>query len=73
MKIRFRRQFKYMVDNATELTIERGEYEVPRQVSKDVANLAIQFGAAVVIPDAPKKVAKKKAPENKVLEVEEDK
>ena len=69
MKIKLKRKFKYTFDNRSFHEILPGEYEVPRQVDKDAAELALSFGAAVIIPES--KVVKKrpkfskKAPENK--------
>lgn len=77
MKIRVKRNFKYTFDNIKEHELLPGEYETGRQIGRAVADLAIQFGAAVIVPE-PKKEEKKpkttkKAPENKKLEVKESK
>ena len=73
MKIYFKRVFKYTLDNRTVQKVLPGEYETPRQVSKEVADLAISLGQAVLRPEpkvVPKKrKSRKKAPENKALGV----
>ena len=77
MLIKLKRTFKYTFDNRAFFEILPGTYEVPRQVDKDAANLALEMGAAVIVPKA--KVAKKKpkftkkAPENKVRKAKETK
>ena len=77
MKIYFKRKFKYMWDTITVHAILPGTYEVPRQVDEAAAKLALEFGAAVIVPEpkAVKKKAKftKKAPENKVMKVKRTK
>ena len=78
MKIYLKRAFKYTLDNRNVHKVLPGTYEVPRQVDKEVAKLALELGQAVIVPE-PKVVAKKKpkvvkkAPENKVLKVKESK
>lgn len=77
MKIKLKRKFKYTFDNVTVHEILPGEYEVGRQVDQKSATLALEFGAAVIVPE-PKKEEKppkfsKKAPENKVLKGKETK
>ena len=78
MKISIKRTFKYTMDDSRSFhKILPGTYEVPRQVEKDVAKLAIELGQAVIVPE-PKTVPKKpkltkKAPENKVLKVKRTK
>jgi len=77
MKIRVKRSFKYTFDQVNTHELLPGEYEVGRQVDKDAAMLAIQFCAAVIIPESEKvkekPVFSKKAPENKVKKVKETK
>lgn len=73
MKIKLRRKFKYTFDNRAFHEILPGTYEVPRQVDKDAAHLALQHGAAVIIPEPKKQKFTKKAPENKVLKVKRTK
>ena len=74
MKIRIKRTVKYTLDGATVHQVLPGEYEVPRQVDKEAADLMLTMGHAVIIPE-PKKKPKftKKAPENKVLKVKRTK
>ena len=69
MKIRIRRAFKYMLDSVTTHTLQPGTYNVPKDVSEDVALLAIQFGAAVRVNQPFKKVA----PENKAVKADKTK
>lgn len=72
MKIKVTRPFTYTWDHDKDHTLQPGEYEVPRNVSKRTAELAIQFGAAVIVPTK-KTRARKKAPENKAAKVKETK
>ena len=69
MKIKVRKRFKYTWDNVTVHELMPGEYEVPRNVDKEAAELALAFGAAVIMP----KTVKKKAPENKARKAKETK
>ena len=79
MKVFFKKRFKYTLDNRNFHEVLPGLYEVPRQVSQEVAELAISlWGSAVIVPtEKPKPLQRKKkrkqAPENKVLKVTEDK
>jgi hypothetical protein len=77
MKIFVQRKVKYTLDNRTVEEVLPGEYEVPRQIDKEAANLMLTMGKAVIIPEAkvaPKKPKlTKKAPENKVLKAKESK
>ena len=78
MKIKVKRKFKYTWDNRMTHVLLPGEYDVPRNVDKDAAELALTFGAAVIIPEkivrpVKKKPVKKKAPENKAVKVKEAK
>jgi len=75
MKIYLKRIFKYTFDNRSFHEILSGTYEVPRQVDKDAAHLALEMGAAVIVPEVVKKQSKftKKAPENKVTRAKESK
>ena len=67
MRIFLKYKFKYILDNRNVQELAAGEYEVPRQVSKEVADLALGLGQAVIVPTVKKKrVVKKEAPENKV-------
>ncbi len=72
MKIRVTRAFTYTWDHLKDHTLAPGEYEVPRNVSERTAMLAIEFGAAVIVPTVTKPV-RKKAPENKLAKVKEAK
>ena len=69
MKIKVRRKFKYTFDNITTHELLPGDYEVPRQIDKAAAKLALSFGAAIIIPEPKKPKVTKKAPENKVMKV----
>jgi hypothetical protein len=77
MKIYLKRVFKYTLDGRTVHKVLPGTYDVPLQVEKEVAKLALELGQAVIVPE--QKVAKKapklakKAPENKVLKAKESK
>lgn len=74
MKIKLKRKFKYTFDNRTVHEILPGVYEVPRQVDKEAAHLALEHGAAIIIPEPKKKPTfTKKAPENKVMKAKESK
>lgn len=64
MKIQVKKVFKYTFDSVTTHTLTPGFYDVPAEVDKEAANLAISFGAAVRVIEKP---AEKKAPENKVV------
>lgn len=66
MKIQVRRLFSYTFDNIKTHTLEPGI----RDVSKEVADLAISFRAASRYVEP---VAKKAAPENKVIAAPENK
>jgi len=66
MKVRVKHVFKYTWDNETTQTLERGDYDVPRDLEQRTALLAIQFGAAV-------RINEKVAPENKVVTAPETK
>lgn len=72
MKIKLRKTFRYTFDNVVvhELTIGN-EYEVPKDISKEAATLALEFGAAVIVPKP--KLAAKKAPEDKKVKAKETK
>ena len=72
MRIRVKRQFTYTLDHVKDLALMPGEYEVPRNVSKEVAELAISFGAAVIIPQMGF-IPRKRAPKNKMAMPPENK
>jgi hypothetical protein len=74
MKICIKRTVKYTLDNRTVEEVLPGEYEVPRQIDKEVATLMLSMGKAVIVPTATKQPKfKKKAPENKVLKAKRTK
>ena len=73
MRIYFKRVFKYTLDNRTVHKIEPGTYEVPRQVSKEIADLAISLTQATIVPTPKKKKVVKKAPENKAVKAKRTK
>ena len=66
MKINIRRRFTYQVDSRTTEIICPGVYDVPGQITKELADKIIKWGRAHW-------VAEKKAPENKVAKVAENK
>lgn len=72
MKIRVTREWKRQISNSRVRTIKPGVYKVPDEVSEDDATRIMQMHAGALIPEKPKKVVKK-APENKVSAVPEDK
>ena len=51
MKIRIKRTVKYTLDGATVHQVLPGEYEVPRQVDKEAADLMLTMGNAVIVPE----------------------
>jgi len=67
MKIQVKREFRYEVGGFTK-TLKAGLYSVPKDVNESTARLAIEFGAAVIVP-----MFTKIAPENKISEVPESK
>jgi len=71
MKIRIKRVFRYQVSATNIRELQPGVYDVGGDISKHVAEIALNFGKAELVVEtvAPKKVA----PENKVVEVTEDK
>ncbi len=72
MKIRVTREWKRQISNTKVRTIKPGLYKVPGEVSEDDAARIVAMHAGAMINEAPKKV-KKKAPENKVSAVPENK
>ncbi len=72
MKIKIKRLFRYQKTATKVAEIKPGVYDVGRDISQHVADLALRFGKAEVVVEAPKPV-EKKAPENKVVEVAENK
>ena len=67
MKIHVKREFRFEVGGFTK-TLKAGVYSVPKDVAESTARLAIEFGAAVVVP-----IFTKIAPENKLSAVPEAK
>ena len=67
MKIKIKQIFRYQVSATKVRELQPGVYSVPGDISKDVAQKALKFGKAEIL------AAEKKAPENKVVEVTEDK
>ena len=66
MKIKVRKAFRYQVDARKEAELAPGIYEVPGEISGELANKVLRFGKANV-------VVEKKAPENKVVSIAESK
>ena len=66
MKIKVKKPFRYQVDARKEAEIAPGIYEVPGEISGELARKILHFGKAEV-------VVEKKAPENKVVEIAESK
>lgn len=62
MKIRLRKPFTYQVSATETATLEKGDHTV----DEVLAGKAVRFGGAVIL-------GKKKAPENKVVKVAENK
>ncbi len=81
MRIKIKRLFRYQVSATKTGQVLPGEYDVPKDVSFDVAAMAMKFGGAKIVPDEPapekvvpeKVVPEKTAPENKVVETPENK
>lgn len=77
LKIYFKYKFKYCWDTQKVYEVAPGTYEVPKELEKRVATLALELGQAIIVPEAKKpvkkKVLRKKAPENKVLKVKRTK
>jgi hypothetical protein len=62
MKIKVKRVFRYQIDSRKEGVIEPGVHDLPEELALKV----LRFGKA-------EKVVEKKAPENKVVKVSENK
>jgi len=69
MKIIVKRKFKYQNDARVVQVLEKGVYEVGKDVSKYVADMAITYRHAYFYVDP----VVKKAPEKKVVEAPENK
>ena len=65
MKIKVKQLFRYQVGAKT-LEIQPGIYSVPGDISKELAGKIAKFGSSAI-------VIEKKAPENKVVKVAENK
>ena len=72
MKLQVTREWKRQISNTKVRTIKPGVYKVPDEVSEDDATRIVQMHAGAMIAEKPKKV-EKKAPENKVSGVPENK
>ena len=68
MKVRIKRTFKYM-DGTKEKMLKAGIYDLDERV----AGLALRWGKAELLVEEKRPVVEKKAPENKVAEVPENK
>ncbi len=66
MKIKIKRLFRYKESPTKVGELQPGVYDVGRDISEHVAQLALRFGKSEILLE-------KKAPENKVVEVTENK
>ncbi len=66
MKIRITSNFTVQVDARTVTTYPHGEYSIPKDIPKDHAEKAVRLGSGRYIQE-------KKAPENKLADVPENK
>jgi hypothetical protein len=66
VKLKIRRKFCYQASATEVKELQPGVYEVPGEISEDLARKVLRFGTAEV-------VAEKKAPENKVVTAPENK
>ncbi len=66
MKIQVTRKFRYQATNIKLGILPPGIYRVPEDISKELADKALRYGNA-------KLLVEKKAPENKVVRVSENK
>ncbi len=75
MKIKTKRSFRYQVSATKVKELQPGTYEVGVDISQNLADSAMRFfGAEVVVePVVVEPVVEKVAPENKVVEVAENK
>jgi len=69
MKIRIKRLFRYQATPQKVKEIKPGDYDVPGEISEEMARKILRFGKAEWITDQVVKVA----PENKVVETAENK
>ena len=70
MKIKIKRLFRYKAAPTKIRELNPGVYDVGRDITEHVAQLALRFGKAEIVIEVP---VKKVAPENKVVEVAENK
>jgi hypothetical protein len=74
MKLQVTRIWRRQISNTKVRTIKPGVYRVPDEVSEDDAMRIVQMHAGSFVAEpAKKKMAAKKAPENKVVESPENK
>ena len=66
MRIKIKRIFRYQATATKLKAIQPGVYDVPGDISEDIAQKVLRFGRAEVL-------AEKKAPENKVIGTPENK
>jgi len=70
MKIKIKRLFRHHEGPRTIKDYNPGVYDVGKDISQHVADLALRFGRVEVVVEP---VVEKKAPENKVVEAPENK
>jgi len=68
MRIRVKKTLTYQKSTRKTAELYPGEYEVGTHISLHLADLALKFGSAEIIPDV-----EKVAPENKAVEAPENK
>ena len=73
MKIIVHKTYTYQKTPRKTAKLYPGEYEVGKHVSLHVAESVLRFGSADVLPEVVKPVVEKVAPENKAVEVDENK
>ena len=66
MKLKIRRKFQYQASATEVKELSPGVYEVPGDISEELAGKVLRFGRAHVLVE-------KKAPENKVVKAPENK
>ena len=66
MKLKVKRAFRYQFNAATTKDIAPGIYDVPKDISREIADSILKFGKAEI-------VSEKVAPENKVVTAPESK
>lgn len=70
MKIRIQQLFRHQASATKVRKYPPGVYDVPRQMSNHVAELALKFGRAEIVAPV---MVEKKAPEDKVVGTPENK